>query len=207
MKGMSDFKVAFVKDTMFLFIDMMVTVGPSSTRGSDVEWCECELKMFLDGGNGSRAIRAQNWLWWTYPGFFDAYEPIWKSLKDAKESDARAQLSTLWCIRAPFSPIEVDVKDLKFTHDEISPHFRRGERFDTLIDRLRQDHRYALSEEKLILDVVQYHGGLFSLSNRRLYCFQCAAVCALPHCCVRSAPLLCALCPVAVCAPVRLKPS
>ena len=31
MKGMSDFKVAFVKDTMFLFIDMMVTVGPSST--------------------------------------------------------------------------------------------------------------------------------------------------------------------------------
>ena len=193
MKGMSDFKVAFVKDKMFLFIDMMVTVGPSSTRGSDVEWCECELKMFLDGGNGSRAIRAQNWLWWTSPGFFDAYEPIWKSLKDAKESDARAQLSTLWCIRAPFSPIEVDVKDLKFTHDEISPHFRRGERFDTLIDRLRQDHRYALSEEKLILDVVQYHGGLFSLSNRRLYCFQCAAVCALPHCCVRSAPLLCAL--------------
>ena len=31
MKGMSDFKVAFIKDKMFLFIDMMVTVGPSST--------------------------------------------------------------------------------------------------------------------------------------------------------------------------------
>ena len=101
MKGMSDFKVAFVKDTMFLFIDMMVTVGPSSTRGSDVEWCECELKMFLDGGNGSRAIRAQNWLWWTYPGFFDAYEPIWKSLKDANEC------WDVWTLE-PFAPVLIN---------------------------------------------------------------------------------------------------
>ena len=31
LPGPKNFKVAFVKDKMFLFIDMMVTVGPSST--------------------------------------------------------------------------------------------------------------------------------------------------------------------------------
>ena len=53
-------------------------------------------------------------------------------MKYGSETDALAQLTSLWSSATSLSAIEVYVDDLRFTHETISAHFRKGESFDAI---------------------------------------------------------------------------
>ena len=57
-------------------------------------------------------------------------------MKYGSETDALAQLTSLWSSATSLSAIEVYVDDLRFTHETISAPFRKGESFDAIAKSL-----------------------------------------------------------------------
>eukprot|EP00933_Yihiella_yeosuensis_P075015 TRINITY_DN84144_c0_g1_i1.p1 TRINITY_DN84144_c0_g1~~TRINITY_DN84144_c0_g1_i1.p1 ORF type:complete len:515 (+),score=81.19 TRINITY_DN84144_c0_g1_i1:47-1546(+) len=71
--------------------------------------------------------------------------------------------------REQYEDIQVD--DVRFTHDTISSRFKDGQLVQSLVDKLRRGE-VNLSTPGLSIDVVQFDGHLWSLRNRRLFAFK-----------------------------------
>lgn len=66
------------------------------------------------------------------------------------------------------TPLRVSPSELRFTHNAISPIFSCGRHVNETITELIRDPTTPLPK----LQVVSYEGKLFSMSNRRLYCWR-----------------------------------
>mmetsp|Transcript_138263 Transcript_138263/g.253657 ORF Transcript_138263/g.253657 Transcript_138263/m.253657 type:complete len:224 (+) Transcript_138263:88-759(+) len=68
-------------------------------------------------------------------------------------------------------PRQVWCGDIRYTQNACSAAFTDGRSFQDLIDAVVADPTYPLQHQSLVLDVVRVGNSLFSIDNRRLFCF------------------------------------